>query len=105
MERKGLQLPQPLSLARANKHARACRKSAKTEASSNCEIARARSLVEEWSILCYLDDTYYGQEPGEGCRALLTGEQQATQRCGVLPPECDARVRPRKGYSTACWGA
>ena len=47
-------------------------------------LLRTQAAHPSTTILCYLDDTYYGQEPGEGRCALLTGEQQATQRCGVL---------------------
>ena len=46
-------------------------------------LLRTQAAHPDASILCYLDDTYYLQEPDEAHAALLTGEAVSTSECAV----------------------
>ena len=47
-------------------------------------LLRTQAAHPGTTITCYLDDTYYTDEPREGYAAMLTGEEESVRLCGVL---------------------
>ena len=46
-------------------------------------LLRTQAAHPGTTITCYLDDTYYTDEPREGYAAMLTGEEESVRLCGV----------------------